>query len=123
VVTSVNSGTLKIGADSASATSWASGTNDTVDATRQLFWTPDPNANGTLNAFSVVAQDNLGVKSSGTGVSAMVTVTAVNDAPTVSAPASFTVNEDTAVNLLYTGTPFADVDSTNLTVSPTKTHP
>jgi len=46
-----------------------------------------------------------------------INVTAVNDAPTVSAPATFTVTEDVAGNLLYTGTPFADVDSTNLTVT------
>ncbi len=41
----------------------------------------------------------------------------LNDAPTVSAPVSFSFTEDIAGNLLYTGTPFADVDSTNLTVT------
>lgn len=46
-----------------------------------------------------------------------VNVTDVNDAPIVSAPASFTVSEDVAGNLLYTGTPFADVDSSSLTVT------
>ena len=46
-----------------------------------------------------------------------VNITPVNDAPTVSAPASFTVTEDVAGNLLYTGTPFADPDSASLTVT------
>src|SRR6185295_12971853 len=46
-----------------------------------------------------------------------VNVTAVNDAPTLSAPATFTVTEDVAGNLTYTGTPFADVDSGSLTVT------
>ena len=47
-----------------------------------------------------------------------ISVNNVNDnAPTVSAPASFTVPEDVAGNLTYTGTPFADVDSGTLTVT------
>ena len=50
-------------------------------------------------------------------VTSTVNITAVNDAPTVSAPASFTVTEDLAGNLLYTGTPFTDPDSASLTVT------
>ena len=46
-----------------------------------------------------------------------ITVNPVNDAPTVSAPSSFTVTEDVASNLVYTGTPFADIDGDNLTVT------
>src|SRR4030095_6999042 len=46
-----------------------------------------------------------------------VNVTAVNDAPTLSARAPSTVREDVAGNLTYTGTPFADVDSGSLTVT------
>jgi len=46
-----------------------------------------------------------------------ITIDAVNDAPTVSAPSTFTVSEETAGNLVYTGTPFADVDNTSLTVT------
>ncbi|MFN7750758.1 MAG: DUF4347 domain-containing protein, partial [Pseudomonadota bacterium] len=38
-------------------------------------------------------------------------------APAVSAPAGFTVTEDVAGNLTYTGTPFADADSATLTVT------
>ncbi|MCX6179543.1 MAG: hypothetical protein NT163_09315 [Chlorobiales bacterium] len=46
-----------------------------------------------------------------------VKVTPVNDAPTVIAPSSFTVTEDVAGNLTFTGIPFADVDNTSLTVT------
>ena len=54
----------------------------------------------------------------GTGTATTtVNLTALNDAPTVSAPASFTVTEDVAGNLLYTATPFADPDSATLTVT------
>jgi hypothetical protein len=65
-------------------------------------------------SVTVVASD--GTLSS-TPVTATLTVTPVNDAPTVSAPATFTLTEDTTGNLLYTGTPFADVDSASLTVT------
>ena len=40
-----------------------------------------------------------------------ITVNNVNEAPTASAPASFTVTEDVASNLQFSGTPFGDVDS------------
>jgi len=42
---------------------------------------------------------------------------ATNAAPTLSAPAAFSVIEDVPGNLLYTGTPFADADSATLTVT------
>ena len=56
VVKSVSTGTLLIGTSAAAATAWAAGTNDTVDATRSAFCTGAPNANGTLNAFTVTAR-------------------------------------------------------------------
>ena len=50
--------------------------------------------------------------------SVAITVTNVNDeAPTVAAPLSFTVTEDVAGNILFTGSPFSDVDSSSLTVT------
>jgi uncharacterized delta-60 repeat protein len=64
---------------------------------------------------SAAAQGTGGARSA-TG-SVTVAITAVNDAPTAGAPAGFTITEDTAGNLTYTGTPFADADSTNLTVT------
>ena len=59
VVQGVNTGTLKIGADAASATPFAAVTNDIIDATHKAFWTGSLNVNGAnQNAFTVVARDN-----------------------------------------------------------------
>ncbi|MCF3627337.1 FG-GAP-like repeat-containing protein, partial [Planktothrix agardhii 1801] len=80
VVKAVSSGTLRIGSDATSATAWVAGSNDTIDATKKAYWTPDANVNGTVNAVQVVAKDNDGLQSP-TPVTAQVTVTAVNDAP------------------------------------------
>jgi|GEM_PF-2319024 len=80
VVQALTSGTLLIGATSASATPWAAGSNDTLDARHKAFWNPDANAHGTLDAFTVVAQDNEGFRSP-IAVQAQVDVAAVNDAP------------------------------------------
>jgi YD repeat-containing protein len=78
-VKSVN-GTLRIGADAASATAWDASTNNTIDASHQAYWTPAANANGTLNAFTVVARDNSGGESI-TPVPVTMEVTLVNDGP------------------------------------------
>ena len=82
VVKSVSNGSLKIGADAASATPFAWATNTTIDAAHHAYWMPDANSNGTLNMLSVVAKDNNGAESV-TPVQATVNVTAVNDAPTL----------------------------------------
>ena len=93
-------GTLKIGTSAGLATAWAAGTNDTINATNQAYWTADLNANGTLNAFQVVAQDDSGAESVG-NVTAQVSVTPVNDIPTFSSFSAVidTTNEDTEVEL------------------------
>lgn len=80
VVESVTSGTLKIGADAATATAWVTGSNDTIGGANKAYWTPDANANGTLDAFAVVALDDDDAESAA-AVSAQVSVTPVNDAP------------------------------------------
>jgi hypothetical protein len=108
VIKAVSTGTLKIGATAGSATPWAAGSNDTVDASNNAYWTPANNANGTLNAFTAVAKDNSGAESA-TPAQAQVTVSAVNDAPSVTAPASIGVTEDVASAI--TGISFADVDA------------
>ncbi len=117
VVQSVSSGTLKIGTDAGSATAFAPGSNDTIDATGKAIWTPDQDANGTLDAFAVVARDDGGAIST-TPVTAQVSVTAVNDPPTL---ASFTAvvdttAEDTPVEITFTDLAAqgdeADVDGT-----------
>ena len=71
---------------------WNATTNATVDATYKAYWTPVPNANGTLNAFTAVAKDNNGAESS-TAIMATVTVAAVNDAPTGTS-STLTILED-----------------------------
>ena len=86
VVKSVSNGSLRIGADAASATPYNGWTNNTIDASHQAFWTPAANLYGTLNAFAVVAKDNIGQESA-TPVQATVTVTSVNDdAPVIFQP-------------------------------------
>ncbi|WP_395685071.1 beta strand repeat-containing protein [Caenimonas koreensis] len=88
VVTSVASGTLLIGQVGANGafvgTPWAANTNDTIDATHIAQWTPAANANGQLNAFKVVAQDDGGARS-GFPVTVQAQVASVNDAPTLTA--------------------------------------
>ncbi|MCA9216692.1 MAG: tandem-95 repeat protein, partial [Planctomycetales bacterium] len=102
VVKSVTSGALRIGATAGTATAWAAGTNDTIDATNNAYWTPALNATGTLNAFAVVARDDSGAESAA-NVTAQVAVTSVNDAPTLTTLTSpvDTTNEDTEVEITF----------------------
>ena len=119
VIKAVSSGSLKIGADALSATAWAAGANDVLDANHQAYWTPAANANGTLNAFTAVAKDNGGLES-GTAVQAQVAVTPVSDAPVLGAPGVIH-DVDTVLNdnfLTETGTlAVTYVDSGTLTYS------
>jgi len=110
VVKSVTSGTLRIGADAASATPYDEVTNKRIDGTNHAYWTPDENANGELGAFSVVAVDNEGAESY-TPIEAKVNVMAVNDAPTV---ATAIADASTAEDALYSynaSVNFTDVDA------------
>jgi len=120
VVTSITSGTLKIGTSEGAAAAWNPGTNDVIDATKKAYWTPAANANGTLNAFEVVARDEDGLKST-PAVETPVTVTAVNDAPVIASAATdvtlAAINEDSpnagaTINSLF-GPRFTDVDTGN----------
>ncbi|MFO1148314.1 MAG: Ig-like domain-containing protein [Alsobacter sp.] len=97
VVKAVTSGTLKIGADAGTAQDWAAGTNDVIDATHQAFWTPASNANGTLDAFTVVAQDNDGAVSA-TAIGTKVTVAPVADPPNALGPADLTDASDSGIS-------------------------
>ena len=97
VVKSVSNGTLNIGADAASATAWDAVKNNTIDATHRAFWLPSANLNGTLEAFAVVARDNMGQESS-TPVQATVTVTSVNDAPGLIVGGNVSLDEGTTFN-------------------------
>ncbi|MGZ8181862.1 MAG: hypothetical protein ACXWT1_07890 [Methylobacter sp.] len=74
---------MKIGVSAATATPWSAAGNNTIDAGHKAFWMPAANANGTLNAFTVVAKDNGGLESAGGAVQATVNVVAPsNIAPT-----------------------------------------
>jgi len=65
-VAAVASGSLLIGSSAGSATAWAAGSNDRVNAGTNLYWTPAAGQAGTLanplatGAFSVYAVDNSG---------------------------------------------------------------
>lgn len=125
VVRAVASGTLRIGTNTATATAWAAGTNDTIDATNHAWWTPAQDANGTLNAFDVVARDNLGAESTGP-VTAQIAVTAQNDDPTGSGSLSTTsLNDNAGATALFAGLTVSDVDTgeTDLSVTITLTDP
>ncbi|MEQ9407984.1 MAG: cadherin domain-containing protein [Fuerstiella sp.] len=117
VVKSVASGTLKIGTSAGTATAWAAGTNDTIDATNHAYWTPAADVNGTQNAFDVVAEDDQGAESSG-NITAQVAVTSVNDAPTLTGFSAVveTTSEDTEVEISFADLAAqgdeADVDGT-----------
>ncbi|NBW96214.1 MAG: DUF4347 domain-containing protein [Planctomycetia bacterium] len=80
VVKEVTTGTLRIG--EATATPWNATTNKAITAGLNAYWTPDANANGPQSAFKAVARDD-GNAESATPVQAVVTVNAVNDAPTL----------------------------------------
>ena len=61
IVQAVSSGSLKIGTTAGSATAFAPGSNDRIDATLRAYWTPATNVNGdAIAAFTVVAQDDIG---------------------------------------------------------------
>ena len=102
VVRAVTSGTLLIGTSLGTATAWGAGTNDIIDSTHHAYWTGAQDANGTLNAFTVVAKDNGGLEFA-TSVQVQIGVTALNDAPTLSAMAAEVdaVNEDTQVQITF----------------------
>ncbi|MFN5810043.1 MAG: hypothetical protein ACK44R_02560, partial [Burkholderiales bacterium] len=66
----------------------------------------DVSANGGSTAFSA------------NSVSLGTSVVDINDAPVVNIPQSFTMNEDTPqLDLVFTGTPFADNENARLTVT------
>src|SRR5690606_10601768 len=96
VVKEVSNGSLKIGLDAASASAWATGTNDAIDATHKAFWTPPLDANGTLVGFTIAARDNEGASSS-TVAAVSVEVAAVADRPVLTLDANLgPIQEDVA---------------------------
>jgi len=74
VVQAVSSGILNIGTSSALATPYAANTNDTIDATKNAYWTPAAGT-GSQNAFTLKAKDDA-LDLSSTAVQAKVKVIA-----------------------------------------------
>lgn len=70
---------------------------------------------GNALVYGVQAGDNAGNWSKSEKIT--LKVIDVADAPSVKAPVSFTVTEDVAGNLVFAKDAFADVDTTNLTVT------
>ena len=101
VVQELTTGTLKIGTSAGDATAWDATTNNTIDATHHAYWTPDGNAISYQDAFTVTAKDNVGAQSA-PAVRVTVNVTAVNDAPLLSATGlspTFTEDSDDPVHV------------------------
>jgi hypothetical protein len=114
VVKSIASGTLRIGPDAASATAWALGSNDLIDAGNKAYWTPATHENGLQSAFVAAAVDDAGVESTGTAI-AMVSVLPINDAPSFTSTAPTSATEELAYSYSITT---SDVDSgDNLTLT------
>ncbi len=82
VVKEVTTGTLKIGTSEATATPWNATTNKAITGSVNGYWIAAPNANGPQSAFKVVARDGAAAESA-TPVQAVVSVTPVSDAPTL----------------------------------------
>jgi hypothetical protein len=93
VIKAVSTGTLKIGATSETATAWAKDSNDIVDATHNVYWTPAADANGTLNAFTALVKE-IGGQTSAYPKLVTVSVTSTNDAPVLNAAKSPSLTGD-----------------------------
>lgn len=74
VVQAISGGALSIGATLATATAYAAGSNDKIDATNNAYYTVAAGAPGAVNAFTVKALDNDGWLSA-TAVQVQVTRT------------------------------------------------
>ena len=118
VVKAVTSGTLLIGTSAGTATAFAAGTNDTIDGANKAYWTAAQDANGTRDAFTVVASDDGGLESA-TPVQVRVSVTPANDAPAITSDGGgATASLSRAENATAVTTVTADdPDSASLTFS------
>ena len=104
VVKAVSSGTLMI-----NGAAWNITTNNTIDSIKAASWTPATNANGTIEAFTVVAQDSRNAVSAA-AIPVQIAVTAVNDAPTAT-NATPTFDEDTTKTFAAADFGYADIEN------------
>jgi hypothetical protein len=84
----------------------------------RIAYTPAAN-NTASRTLTVTASEAYGTTVLTSSKAAMIAIAPVNDAPTTTVPASFTVTEDVRGNLVWpsASTPFTDVDSPSLTVT------
>jgi hypothetical protein len=84
----------------------------------RIVYTPVLNSTLTRTLTATITEQ-YGTQSLSSTATMPITITPVNDAPTVFAPAAFTATEDTKANLSWPYTPaaFTDVDSGVLTVT------
>lgn len=87
VIKAVSTGTLKIGATLETATAWVKDSNDVVDASHNVYWTPAADTNGTLNAFTALAKE-IGGQTSVSPKLVTVSIIGTNDAPVLNAAKS-----------------------------------
>ncbi|MEP0940017.1 MAG: gliding motility-associated C-terminal domain-containing protein [Cyclobacteriaceae bacterium] len=119
VVLSVENGTLRIGADSGSASSYSETSNEQISAGLNAYWEPDSDENGTFDAFTLLAEDNVGAHSNDP-VMLQVMVNAVNDVPGFTKGNDQSMDEDAGaqtVNSWATGISAGPANENSQTVS------
>ncbi|MBI5772515.1 MAG: tandem-95 repeat protein [Verrucomicrobia bacterium] len=95
------------------------------DATGTITFTPVPNASGTATV-SVTVNDGGGTANGGVEFltrSFTVAVTGVNNAPTLNAIASLTLNEDISTNITLTGISAGPGENQTISVAATSSNP
>jgi hypothetical protein len=118
-LTGGNGLTLVSGANGSASMTWQGSAAAINNALAGLRYTPTTNFSGT-DTLNVVTSDlgNTGAGGALTDArSVLINVNAVDSPPTVNVPGTFRVIEDRMSPLLFAGTPFADPDSTLLTVT------
>ena len=84
----------------------------------RITYTPVANSTKSVVLTTTISEPS-GLRALSSSVASTIVVTAVDDAPTVTAPGLFTVKEDLRGNLAWPapGAAFADIDSSSLTVT------
>jgi len=89
----------------------------TATPARITYTTPANSTKASL--LTTTISESTGLTTLSSTATSILSIIAVNDAPTVSVPSVFSVKEDVLGNLVWParGTPFIDVDSSSLTVT------
>ncbi len=93
IVPIVNSGTLTLGENLADSTVY-SASNNQINSSVNAYWTPDNHANGTLDAFSIIALDDQGgISAADPGTIVQIEVISLNDPP-IGTSKTIVIDED-----------------------------